>query len=79
MASARDAESIINCGYARVSIQILSRNTCGKTDEKLSHSKAFQKLFAVVPVYCPDKFYFEQREVSSAALLLEVASAWESL
>ena len=62
MASAKDAESIINCEYARVSIRILSRNTCGKTDEKLSRSKAFQKMFAVVPDYCPDKSYFEQRE-----------------
>ena len=56
------ADAVINCGYARVCIRILSRNTCGKTDEKLSRSKAFKRLFAVVPDYCPDKSYFEQRE-----------------
>ena len=56
------ADAVINCGYARVCIRILSRNTCGKTDAKLSRSKAFKRLFAVVPDYCPDKSYFEQRE-----------------
>ena len=88
--SARDAESIINCGYARLSIWILSRNTCGKTVEKWSRSKAFQKLFAVVPDYCPDKSYFEQREeililteitrkFCSTFVRTELASTWESL
>jgi len=34
--ASRDAESIINCGYARVSIRTLTRSTCDKNDEKKS-------------------------------------------
>jgi len=60
--ASRDAESIINCGYARVSIRTLTRSTCDKSDERSSRTRAFRKLFAVVPKYCPEQSYFQDRE-----------------
>lgn len=60
--ASRDAESIIHCGYARVSIRTLTRSTCDKSDERLSRTRAFRKQFAVVPKYWPEQSYFQDRE-----------------
>lgn len=60
--ASRDVESIIHCGYARVSIRTLTRSTCDKSDERLSRTRAFRKQFAVVPKYWPEQSYFQDRE-----------------
>ena len=70
--ASRGAESIINCGYARVSIRTLTRSTCDKSDERLSRTRAFRKLFAVVPNTAQSNPTFKTRK-GGTPLLTETA------